>query len=1067
MITGLVYEGQRLGGLPHGHGSLTWPDGSRYLGQVHHGAVHGLGHWQWPNGSVYAGQLDRGVRHGLGSFFHAASACVYTGSWEQGRREGFGVLLAASDTVGEPSAQEQLLEQRVDLLSQPGAIGYVGAWRNDERSGWGRAVWPSGAVYEGDWARNVQAGVGVMVWPAQPHAAQGARVYEGDWHNGLPHGLGCQVWLPVGGSGGMPALPNRYEGEWYKGQRHGRGVMWYADGSMYVGFWRRDVKQGAGVFRSHDGRVSAGEFAENAILDAGVGLGSTLTAGTDGSTLISPRDSRQAAAAGALASTRDQPMAPTYGMDIGALIHDELLQGRVAHDAAAVQQYLNTALTKWTSKLRAVFDQYASQPGLSAAEADLVDISTSFMLLPERMPGVPAHAAMTTPALAILHGLHADSAAPALRGAAAVLRALDTQRMMQDAGLSAAITPTWMAEKLAGVRRHGQEFVLERLRTVLEADPEAGMDRVSADMAWFMDAVQSSPVRPSLPGMHPLTPVSWHEFQELCVHVAAFHVLNAPASAPQHGPRGADRSIAKMASAPASPLPGALQHRAMSAADQAEFAAELVSAPLSPASPVTAAAAGELGVGSASMALSQRLADSVLASNPLHQYEYPGVGDWAASSLSTSLAALGARPLQMLAAAGSPERGATRFAGATNMLKPRPGSTLREPPAASLPPALSSDHLTSTEPVPRPEQPPLAVALEALIYHCFTQLPAVQQVPRARGRAAQGPAVCGQSAVIPPQLLSNMLPVMAAAGDVFIADSAEVRAAPAWQLHVGEQAPGALLPHVQAGAAFDAGCSVHSVAQLAARIGWIDGVVSLPDVRAAAAWVRRWGNNFAGLALDAVHRLADARVSAEEAVQLIMPQPRQVAQDDALAESKQSTEPVGSARASPKSVLAHFIAALPKPGVGLNAVLAAGEVVSFWVALAALQFAALEDRSAALPAAAADAEARAAAQSIVAAVQEATAAAAQAAAASKGKAKSKGKAATEGDPAEVARALQLLRSAPASEPSQIDLPALPESDEAAQQTILEVASAGAKACSLSLPHPRRLPDDTESADHES
>ena len=41
-----------------------------------------------------------------------------------------------------------------------------------------------------------------------------------------------------------PSKKRRHSGEWCQGQRYGRGVMKYANGSVYEGNWRKDKKSG-------------------------------------------------------------------------------------------------------------------------------------------------------------------------------------------------------------------------------------------------------------------------------------------------------------------------------------------------------------------------------------------------------------------------------------------------------------------------------------------------------------------------------------------------------------------------------------------------------------------------------------------------------------------------------------------------------------------------------------------------------------------------------------------------------------------------------------------------------
>ena len=61
-----LYEGDLLDGLPHGHGSLTTPDGDRYEGQWEGGLPHGRGKRQWTDGSSFEGEWERRSPHGHG-----------------------------------------------------------------------------------------------------------------------------------------------------------------------------------------------------------------------------------------------------------------------------------------------------------------------------------------------------------------------------------------------------------------------------------------------------------------------------------------------------------------------------------------------------------------------------------------------------------------------------------------------------------------------------------------------------------------------------------------------------------------------------------------------------------------------------------------------------------------------------------------------------------------------------------------------------------------------------------------------------------------------------------------
>eukprot|EP00232_Nephroselmis_pyriformis_P007166 CAMPEP_0182895128 /NCGR_PEP_ID=MMETSP0034_2-20130328/25498_1 /TAXON_ID=156128 /ORGANISM="Nephroselmis pyriformis, Strain CCMP717" /LENGTH=74 /DNA_ID=CAMNT_0025028945 /DNA_START=169 /DNA_END=390 /DNA_ORIENTATION=+ len=49
------YDGEWLGGVPHGAGTYVWSDGSQYDGEWLNGCKHGAGKYVWPSGAAYEG----------------------------------------------------------------------------------------------------------------------------------------------------------------------------------------------------------------------------------------------------------------------------------------------------------------------------------------------------------------------------------------------------------------------------------------------------------------------------------------------------------------------------------------------------------------------------------------------------------------------------------------------------------------------------------------------------------------------------------------------------------------------------------------------------------------------------------------------------------------------------------------------------------------------------------------------------------------------------------------------------------------------------------------------------
>jgi hypothetical protein len=95
------------------------------------------------------------------------------------------------------------LEERSEVLL-PDGIRYTGQWlkgENEVRHGYGRCVWPDGAVYEGNWKFDKACGQGTFL------------------HT---HG-------------------DKYEGEWYDDKAHGHGVYTHSNGAKYEGSWENDL----------------------------------------------------------------------------------------------------------------------------------------------------------------------------------------------------------------------------------------------------------------------------------------------------------------------------------------------------------------------------------------------------------------------------------------------------------------------------------------------------------------------------------------------------------------------------------------------------------------------------------------------------------------------------------------------------------------------------------------------------------------------------------------------------------------------------------------------------------
>ena len=69
--------------LPNGQGTLTTPDGRKYVGEFKDGKLHGQGTLTLPTGEGYVGEFKDGNLHGQGTFIFPDGR-KYVGEFKDG-----------------------------------------------------------------------------------------------------------------------------------------------------------------------------------------------------------------------------------------------------------------------------------------------------------------------------------------------------------------------------------------------------------------------------------------------------------------------------------------------------------------------------------------------------------------------------------------------------------------------------------------------------------------------------------------------------------------------------------------------------------------------------------------------------------------------------------------------------------------------------------------------------------------------------------------------------------------------------------------------------------------------
>lgn len=164
------------------------------------------------------------------------------------------------------SKNRELIHQRVVNRIKPrryrDGSSYVGAVKNNKRSGSGVLTYPDGSVYQGNFKDNMRHGKGVMRskrgqvffdgvfnldYPKKGILTYNNKArYEGYFENGLPNGEGTYY-----ANGSMAS----WDGQWVRGEMTGSGTFFFDNGDYYDGSLVCGKRVGAGKLCNKRGRL--------------------------------------------------------------------------------------------------------------------------------------------------------------------------------------------------------------------------------------------------------------------------------------------------------------------------------------------------------------------------------------------------------------------------------------------------------------------------------------------------------------------------------------------------------------------------------------------------------------------------------------------------------------------------------------------------------------------------------------------------------------------------------------------------------------------------------------------
>ena len=220
------------GKLRHGHGEITYADGSHFVGQWENDVRSGTGTFKFACGDVYEGEWKNGMYHGKGKYTGFKSDS-YEGEWAEDQPHGYGSY-----------TYKYQLNTAATLANR--SFTYTGNWVAGKREGHHELL-----------AGTDDQGVRIRIFTAQLTGMRAAKVFPGT-KEGLTFSKYVGETIPYDGettpNGQSVTVPGKL--------RHGQGEITYGDGSHFVGQWENDVRSGNGVFTYACGDVRSGRELE-------------------------------------------------------------------------------------------------------------------------------------------------------------------------------------------------------------------------------------------------------------------------------------------------------------------------------------------------------------------------------------------------------------------------------------------------------------------------------------------------------------------------------------------------------------------------------------------------------------------------------------------------------------------------------------------------------------------------------------------------------------------------------------------------------------------------------------
>ena len=151
-VASFFYTGERKGGLHHGPGKLTYPDGRCLEGEFREGKIwNGAGVTFFGNENVFVGEINEGNAWSGHGVLTLKDGNVYEGELSEGKRHGQGKLTFTDGSVQEGKFQYGQLVTGYGCIRYKDGSVYEGRIQEGKRHNQGKMVTKDGAVWEGHW----------------------------------------------------------------------------------------------------------------------------------------------------------------------------------------------------------------------------------------------------------------------------------------------------------------------------------------------------------------------------------------------------------------------------------------------------------------------------------------------------------------------------------------------------------------------------------------------------------------------------------------------------------------------------------------------------------------------------------------------------------------------------------------------------------------------------------------------------------------------------------------------------------------------------------------------------